>query len=428
VLIHVVMDDGQLLREYVVSRSEVAFRTLVERYISLVYGAARRLLDDPGQAEDVTQAVFVILARKASTLPTGTILSGWLYRATRFTADKARRAEYRRHLREQEAVQMQSTVNDSDWSRLAPILEDAMTQLQLSDRNAILLRFFENKSLRDVGHALGISEDTAQKRVARAIIKLRGLLVKEGVPVSSGAMTASISAHAMPIVSAQISATVAAMGLGHQGVSAGVQILAKTKQFSGFRLGTIAGSLAAFLFLATGLIFLRPILGRHFVQSLSVVLSPAVTTNRPALEAMPAASSNLQIEGQIVPVSSSMETAHPANVRVKVKAPGPAQVPIARGMAAIRLNLTGTPRLRFGLVYSHDGDTRTINGVLPAEVSFKADAFSASITIDDPGQFGFEIYRNNRLAVERPASDTDANRIVLIETANVWRGFQFSVK
>jgi hypothetical protein len=65
---------------------------------------------------------------------------------------------------------------------------------------------------------------------------------------------------------------------------------------------------------------------------------------------------------------------------------------------------------------------------LPAEVSFKADAFSASITIDDPGQFGFEIYRNNRLAVERPASDTDANRIVLIETANVWRGFQFSVK
>src|SRR5215469_14880726 len=126
------MDDEQLLREYVASQSETAFRTLVERYVPLVYGAALRQLDNSSQAEDVTQAVFIILARKAAGLRAGTILSGWLYRATRFSADKAKRAKYRRQQRELEALQMQTTATESDWLRLAPVLDDAMAHLQQS--------------------------------------------------------------------------------------------------------------------------------------------------------------------------------------------------------------------------------------------------------------------------------------------------------
>ena len=385
------MDDGQLLREYVVNQSEAAFRTLVERYIRLVYGAALRQLDNPSQAEDVAQAVFIVLARKAPALPRGTILSGWLYRATHFTADKARRAEYRRQQREQEAFQMQSTVNDPDWASLAPVLDDAMARLQQTDRTAILLRFFENKSLRDVGRALGISEDNAQKRVSRAIAKLRGLLVKEGVTVSSAAMTASISAHALPIVPAQISAKVAAAGLGHQAVPAAIQGLAKTAQYGWSWPKALAAGLVGFAFLATGLIVSRSYLHHHSARSPTAGFTPG-----------------------------------PAAIRLRV--PGATPVPNAPGTAAIRLDLAGTPGLRFDAVYSHDGETQTTSGVLPAEISFQADAFNASFKLRDPGQFGFDIYLNNRIAARRPISAATTNRTYLVETLAVRRGFRFSVK
>ena len=376
------MDDRQLLREYVVSHSEAAFRALVERYIRLVYGAALRQLENPSQAEDVTQAVFIILARKAPGLPARTILSGWLYRATRFTADKAKRAEYRRLQREQEAVQMQSTVNDPEWSRLAPVLDDAMEQLQEGDRMAILLRFFENKSLRDVGHALGISEDNAQKRVSRAIVKLRELLVKEGVTISSAAMTSSISAHAMPIVPAQVSATVAAASLGHQ-VPAAIEGLARTVRYAFSWPMAIAGGLIGFTLLVAGVVVLH----HH-----STGFTPGVA-------------------------------------RIQLRKPGAAPVPRApAGMAAIRLDFMGTPGLRFDAAYSHDGETNTMSGVLPDEVSFEADAFNASITLNDPGQFGLDIYRNNRLAARRPISFTATNRTYLVRALGRGRGFGFGVK
>src|SRR5208282_3860651 len=141
-------DDMQLLQEYAAGRSEQAFAALVARHINLVYSAARRSVNNPHQAEEITQAVFVILARKARGLRRGTVLSGWLYQTARLTAANFIRSEIRRRQREQQA-HLQSTMNDSEpeaWTQVGPLLDEAMAQLNELERNAIVLRFFEGKA------------------------------------------------------------------------------------------------------------------------------------------------------------------------------------------------------------------------------------------------------------------------------------------
>src|SRR5215469_744059 len=153
--------DAELLGQFVRNRSETAFAELVERYIGLVYSTAFRNTDNPQQAEDITQAVFIILARKAGSLGPKTVLPGWLYHTARLTAANHQRAELRRVRREQEAF-MQSTMNESAtdalWRELSPLLEDGMAGLGATDRDAIVLRFFRNRSMAEVGAALGASE------------------------------------------------------------------------------------------------------------------------------------------------------------------------------------------------------------------------------------------------------------------------------
>src|SRR5678816_3091234 len=116
--------DLELLRRYAEESSEAAFETLVRRYVNLVYSAALRSVEQTHAAEEITQAVFVILARKASTLRRGTILSGWLYQTARLTAANYRRSEFRRAQREQEA-QMDSFSEEQEsdpWPQIAPLL------------------------------------------------------------------------------------------------------------------------------------------------------------------------------------------------------------------------------------------------------------------------------------------------------------------
>lgn len=190
--------DLQLLARYRRHRAEDAFAELVRRYVDLVHSAALRQVRSPQLAEEVAQSVFLDLARQANQLAPDTIVAAWLYEVTRRTAIDVVRREARRQLREQTATEMNSlNATAADWSHIEPLLDEAMHALDAADRAAVLLRYFENKSLREVGTAFGTSDDTAQKRVSRAVDRLREFFAKRGVAVGASGLAVVLSANAV---------------------------------------------------------------------------------------------------------------------------------------------------------------------------------------------------------------------------------------
>jgi RNA polymerase sigma factor (sigma-70 family) len=190
-------DDIELLRQYAVENSEAAFATLVARHVNLVYSTALRSIGNSHSAEEITQAVFIILSRKAKSFPRKTILTGWLHQTTRLTAANFLRTEIRRQHREQKAY-MQSTLGETEtWTQIAPLLDDAIARLGDRDRDAILLRYFENKSAREMAAALRVDEPAAQKRVTRAVEKLRAFFAKRGVTLTAAAIAGAVSANSV---------------------------------------------------------------------------------------------------------------------------------------------------------------------------------------------------------------------------------------
>lgn len=197
-------DDSKLLRCYADERDEVAFEEIVRRHIGLVYQAALRQTGDASLAEDVTQTVFTDLARKAGELVERASIVGWLYTSTRYAATNARRGEQRRRAREQEVFVMQNMATDAegeataraDWERLRPVIDEALHALDERDREAMLLRFLEGRSLAEVAAKLAVKEDTARVRVTRALDKLAGLLARRGITSTATALSVALGGKA----------------------------------------------------------------------------------------------------------------------------------------------------------------------------------------------------------------------------------------
>lgn len=212
------LDDQALLAQYARGESEAAFAALVARHVNLVYSAALRFTGNPAHAQEITQAVFIVLARKASSLRPGTVLCGWLYQTARLTAANFVKGEIRRQRREQEAS-MQSTLTDPEpdsgaWKQIAPLLDEALGRLGETDRNAIVLRFFENKSAGEVAAALKLKEAAAQKRVSRALEKLRRFFTKRGVTLSGAFIAGAMAANSVHAAPAGLAAATAAAAAG----------------------------------------------------------------------------------------------------------------------------------------------------------------------------------------------------------------------
>lgn len=245
------VDDLELLRSYAAEKSSPAFAALVARHLDLVYSAAlRRVNGDAHAAADVTQQVFVSLARQAATLARGVVLPAWLYATTRNVAVDFVRAEQRRRIREKEAhmrhEQNERSSATDEWERLRPLLDGAMDELSGGERDAVLLRFFARQPFAEIGRALHVSEDAARMRVDRALEKLRVLLGRRGVTSTGAALGFALESHAVVVAPAGLQASVhAAVALVTPTATASagagfLQLMSNTKLVIG-----LAGALAA---------------------------------------------------------------------------------------------------------------------------------------------------------------------------------------
>ncbi len=221
-------DDITLLKQYA-GGDESAFTALFERHVHLVYSAALRQTRNPSHAEEITQAVFILLARKAKSLSPKIVLSGWLYQAARLTTASLIKREIRRQRREQEVYMQTLTESDTSvWEQISPLLDDAMGRLAEKDRNAIVLHFFENKTPQEVAATLKLNEVTTRKRVSRALEKLRKFFAKRGVVLTTAVIAGAISSNSVQAAPVGVVKTISAVALA-KGAVASVPTLALVK-------------------------------------------------------------------------------------------------------------------------------------------------------------------------------------------------------
>ena len=252
-------DDVELVREFATNRSEPAFAALVERHLGLVYSAALRQTGDPCLAEEISQNVFLILSRKAGSFGHKTVLSAWLYRTTRYVTADALKARRRRQAREQEAYmqsQLLSAEKNDAWEQLTPLLDEAMAHLGEADRTAVVLRFFQNRSAREIAGVLRVEEATAQKRVSRALEKLRAILMRRGVTLSASAIAGALTGNAVQAAPAGLVAVItstaaqAAGGGVGLGVGAGWQWLSALAKSWFVPLFALAAAIPSLIFVS----------------------------------------------------------------------------------------------------------------------------------------------------------------------------------
>jgi RNA polymerase sigma factor (sigma-70 family) len=232
--------DSELLRHYAGTKSEEAFAELVRRHLDLVYSVALRQVNgDAHLAQDVAQTVFTDLARKAALLSRRATLTGWLYTSAHFAAAKVVRAENRRRDREEKFMRepISETAPEPDWNKLRPVLDEAMHKLKESDREAILLRYFENRQFAEIGEKFGLNENAARMRVERALEKLRAVFLRRGIAATT-TLASVISANAVQNAPAGLAATLTNASLA--GAGTGTLTLLKLMTMTKLKLGLSA--------------------------------------------------------------------------------------------------------------------------------------------------------------------------------------------
>jgi RNA polymerase sigma factor (sigma-70 family) len=250
-------DDITLLKQYA-GGDESAFTVLFERHVHLVYSAALRQACNPSHAEEVTQAVFILLARKAKSLSPKTVLSGWLYQAARLTTASLIKREIRRQRREQEVYMQTLTEPDTSlWEQISPLLDDAMGRLGEKDRNAIVLRYFENRTPQEAAAALKLNEITARKRVSRALEKLRKFFAKRGVVLTTAVIAGTISGNSVQAAPAALANSATAVAIAKGAIAGGSTLTLVKATLIAMKTKTIivASVAAAAVILGTGTYF-----------------------------------------------------------------------------------------------------------------------------------------------------------------------------
>src|SRR5882724_8908441 len=247
--------DSELLATFAQTNSEAAFAELVKRHVNLVYSAALRQANgDAHLAQDVAQTVFSDLARKAGSLARGrdvsSPLTGWLYTSAHFAAAKMVRGENRRRDREEKFMRepIRESAPDADWEKLRPTLDAAMHELKETDRDVILLRYFENRQFAEVGAKLGLNENAARMRVERALEKLRDIFTKRGITTAT-TLASVISANAILIAPVNLAATVTAASITAAGTGTFtlLKIMTATQLKLGISALVVAGATTAFV-------------------------------------------------------------------------------------------------------------------------------------------------------------------------------------
>ena len=292
------MTDGELLQRYVRDQSESAFAELVKRHINLVHAAALRQINgDAHLAEDVTQSVFADLARKAAKLLAHTSLTGWLYTSTRFVAANTRRTEQRRTTREQQAYAMNAILShpesQPDWLQLSPLLDEAMHKLDEPEREAVLLRHFENCSYAEVGTKIGLTENAARMRVERALEKLHGILAKQGVALTAVALAGLLGANAVIAAPAHLAAKVVTSALA--GVAAGGTISILSQIFSVLKTKTAMVAVTTALVAGLGFIYVTRSTATAGKNPEAPIAAVAVTSAAPAMAQTAATETNAPV-------------------------------------------------------------------------------------------------------------------------------------
>jgi RNA polymerase sigma factor (sigma-70 family) len=345
-------ETRELLSDYVRSRSQPAFRELVERYYDLVYStAARRVSGRDDQARDVAQNVFMDLARQASKLPPDVQLGGWLHRHTCFATSKLIREEQRRKDREAEAATMnpRQATTDATFAELAPVLDEIIEALPEDDRAAILLRFFERREFKAVGQSLATSEDAARMRVSRAVNKLRMLLQVRGVTISAAALAALMLDHSVAAAPAG-AASVAAQQVFIAASGTAIKVAA-------LNLGTLAA-------------------GGAIVVATGIAITLAVTGS----------------------ASSAPTTAPATRPTTRVASTAPASTFMA--------SVSGSKGASFkGLIVS-DGVVQKVSGALPKKFTAQGNDVKFAIQLSGKGWIAIDVSENGKRLGSSSSGDT----------------------